>query len=233
MSTAIEPWQVATTTNKATSNTQDIYQNGKVGIGDFSAATPATSLDIETGGTATSPIATGFKLADGTQGGGKILTSDANGIGTWVAGSSSQVFAMYGTGTTAVGVSFPGSFTLIPYNTITFSSGFPAAPTFSNGQFTCSISGLYLITAGIAVCDASNTLINIANTELDFYVNGVRQYAFAGPTTARGAVVGSGVVRLNAGDVLTILIFGQPATAGTAMYLQMNPSWDRLAIIKM
>ena len=80
---SVEPWNVATTSNKATGNTQDIYQNGKVGIGNFGTAAPAASLDIETGGTSTKPNPTGFKLVDGNQNSGKVLVSDANGVGTW------------------------------------------------------------------------------------------------------------------------------------------------------
>lgn len=50
------------------------FFNGSVGIG---TATPATKLDIE--GT--------LKIADGTEGAGKVLTSDAAGVATWqVAG---------------------------------------------------------------------------------------------------------------------------------------------------
>jgi len=43
---AIEPWQLATTTNKATTNVQNIYQNANVGIGDFSTTNPITKLDV-------------------------------------------------------------------------------------------------------------------------------------------------------------------------------------------
>ena len=79
ISSAIEPWQVATTTNKATSNTQNIYQNGRVGIGNFNTTTPATALDIEDGTTNGA-----IKIVDGTtQGAGKVFTSNANGIGMW------------------------------------------------------------------------------------------------------------------------------------------------------
>jgi len=80
-----EPWNLAGTSNRATLNTQNIYQKGNVGIGDFSTATPAAFLDIETGGTAATPNPTGFKLVDGNQFAGKVLTSDSNGTGTWVA----------------------------------------------------------------------------------------------------------------------------------------------------
>ena len=75
---SIEPWNEATTTNQATGNTQNIYQNGKIGIGDFNATTPATALDIENGTTAGA-----IKIVDGTQQSGRVLTSDDNGVGTW------------------------------------------------------------------------------------------------------------------------------------------------------
>jgi hypothetical protein len=42
-----EPWNVAGGTTAATSNTQNIYQNGNVGIGDFSSSSPAASLDVQ------------------------------------------------------------------------------------------------------------------------------------------------------------------------------------------
>ncbi len=53
--------------------------NNYVGIG---TTAPATKLDIQTGGTTATPIP-GFTLADGRQQRGSVLTSDANGIGTW------------------------------------------------------------------------------------------------------------------------------------------------------
>lgn len=45
--TAIEPWNVQSTTSQATTNTQDIYQTGKVGIGaGFDATTTTKQLDV-------------------------------------------------------------------------------------------------------------------------------------------------------------------------------------------
>jgi len=49
--------------------------NNRIGLG---TAAPSTRLDIESG---TVPGA--IKIADGTQGEGKVLVSDADGIGTW------------------------------------------------------------------------------------------------------------------------------------------------------
>lgn len=40
------PWQISGTTNPATSNTQNIYQTGKVGIGSDPTATPEANLNI-------------------------------------------------------------------------------------------------------------------------------------------------------------------------------------------
>lgn len=47
-----EPWQVAGSSTQATSNTSNIYQNGKVGIGNYSANNPSmeSSFEINGGG---------------------------------------------------------------------------------------------------------------------------------------------------------------------------------------
>ena len=56
-----------------------VLVNGNVGIGTIN---PTQKLEIQTGGTVATPV-TGFKLTDGNQGDVKVLTSDANGVGTW------------------------------------------------------------------------------------------------------------------------------------------------------
>jgi len=57
-----------------------VLENGYVGIGTI---TPSQKLEIQTGGTAAAPV-TGFKLVDGNQNNNLVLTSDANGVGTWL-----------------------------------------------------------------------------------------------------------------------------------------------------
>lgn len=42
----VEPWNVEASAIKATLNNQNIYQNGNIGIGDFSAASPVAKLDV-------------------------------------------------------------------------------------------------------------------------------------------------------------------------------------------
>lgn len=69
-----------------------VTQNNSMILGGTTAVTavnvginttaPTHKLHIETGGTATAPVAA-IKIVDGNQAVGKILTSDANGVGTW------------------------------------------------------------------------------------------------------------------------------------------------------
>lgn len=56
-----------------------VLANGNTGIGTIA---PSQKLEIQTGGTNTTPV-TGFKLADGNQSNGYVLTSDLDGVGTW------------------------------------------------------------------------------------------------------------------------------------------------------
>jgi hypothetical protein len=73
-----------------------ITASGNVGIG---TTTPTTKLDINNGN-----INGALKIVDGTQGEGRVLTSDANGIGTWrnstvtnVNGVTPSINTPYGT----------------------------------------------------------------------------------------------------------------------------------------
>lgn len=52
---------------------------GNVGIG---LINPTVKLDVKTTGTAASPVS-GFKLADGSEGTGKVLYSNATGVASW------------------------------------------------------------------------------------------------------------------------------------------------------
>lgn len=48
----VEPWFLSNTTSQATGNTQSIYQNGNVGIGNYSTLTPGSRLEIRANNTA-------------------------------------------------------------------------------------------------------------------------------------------------------------------------------------
>lgn len=45
--TALEPWQIANSSLKATRNNESIYQNAQIGIGDFSSDSPTSDLDVK------------------------------------------------------------------------------------------------------------------------------------------------------------------------------------------
>ncbi|MGE8533289.1 MAG: hypothetical protein ACN6OJ_01745 [Chryseobacterium sp.] len=74
--TALEPWYDVASNTPATSNTQNIYQMGNVGVGTNS---PASKLHTVSG----APYQA-FQMQDGSQGDGKILSSNTYGQGTWV-----------------------------------------------------------------------------------------------------------------------------------------------------
>lgn len=81
--------------NLATSG--DSYLNGgSLGIGN---AAPAATLDVT--GT--------FKLADGTQSAGRVLTSDANGNASWVSASTIGTWSTTGNSATSAGTNFIGT----------------------------------------------------------------------------------------------------------------------------
>lgn len=78
------------------SNDFIVTSEGNVGIG---ITSPAAKLDVNNGA-----VNGAVKIVDGTQGEGRVLTSDANGIGTWrnstvtnVTGVTPTVNTPYGT----------------------------------------------------------------------------------------------------------------------------------------
>jgi hypothetical protein len=108
ISASSEPWYDASTNKGAISNTSNIYQMGNVGIG---TNTPSTKLDV----------LGDFKLVDGSQGFGKVLTSDANGKANWQplpTSSGSIVGQYYVQGTTSASIG-AGSTANVPGMTLT------------------------------------------------------------------------------------------------------------------
>jgi hypothetical protein len=93
-------WQTGVAGSQWTTNGSSIhYNSGNVGIG---TATPGAKLDV--GGQ--------VKIADGTQGAGKILTSDASGLASWQTGVAGSQWttagpSIYYSGRVGIGTSLP------------------------------------------------------------------------------------------------------------------------------
>jgi hypothetical protein len=147
-----------------------IDNNGNVGIGTTS---PSAKLEIN------SSTSGAIKIVDGTQGAGKVLTSDANGVATWQATAPSTIINstwLINNYTASTNNSIPvGKFTSIAKLTL------PSAGTYSvyiagdygfTNQGTCSQGAVQLLVTqnqftnspdlngGIAVPGTWNTLYN-------------------------------------------------------------------------
>ena len=88
------------TTGSAHTNAQQLNDftvtaAGNVGIGKIA---PSTKLHITTGGTATTPNPSGFRLEDGNQNTNLVLTSDTNGVGTWKPVAATRIVGTLGAG---------------------------------------------------------------------------------------------------------------------------------------
>lgn len=88
------------TTGSAHTNAQQLNDftvtaAGNVGIGKIA---PSTKLHITTGGTATTPNPSGFRLEDGNQNTNFVLTSDTDGVGTWKPVAATRIVGTIGAG---------------------------------------------------------------------------------------------------------------------------------------
>ena len=89
------PTTGSTHTNAEQLNDFTVTAAGNVGIGKIA---PSTKLHITTGGTATTPNPSGFRLEDGNQNTNFVLTSDTNGVGTWKPVAVTRIKGILGAG---------------------------------------------------------------------------------------------------------------------------------------
>lgn len=168
-----------------------LNENGNVGISNIA---PVTRLDIS----APTP-GTGIKIADGSEGAGKALVSDANGIGKWetLAGSWAGMLSNNNSTSSAGGNTVP-----ITWNTGTVVG---AGGSYDANSITVPTTGFYQVSfAGYLNSNTSPYLIHVK-----VYVNGVSAWEphIGAPSAGWGSSISfSNVFNLNAGDKISFLI---------------------------
>lgn len=161
-----------------------ILGNGNVGIG---TTTPTAKLDVA--GT--------LKVVDGTQGVGKILTSDASGNASWQDPPSKTSAFRAGAGSQAI-VGF--GYTIVDWNSVALNDG--ADFSIATDRYTAPVAGLYYFETGIYF----PTYTGRCHTE--FYVNGTTNHSSTfgnanGQYTNRTSLL----IKLNAGDYVQVRVY--------------------------
>lgn len=175
-----EPFQVESTTTKATANIQNIYQNGNLGLGDFSTSNPIARLDVRgsvrAGGEAFTYLGVPFPATPhlGTVGSSSAAFgygNTASGIASFATGMVSQAT---GVNSTAMGneavASGPQTFAL--GNAITASSQYETVFGINNAIKTGSATSLVATDALFQVGDGYQTGPTIPNNALTILKNG-------------------------------------------------------------
>ena len=194
--------------------------NNRIGIGTI---TPAVPLEINNGTTAGA-----LKIADGTQGTGKVLMSDANGVGTWRTITGSSWY----------GVLSDGSATTQP-SQINFTTatriGQGGTVSSATDAITVPATGLYQITISGWTCTsdcATNPTPAIPYaTTWSIKRNGTNLTGppfYGSPNVLFGTDISTvKYVTLNANDVITLFLdnpyaVSKPATQGSGIALAIK-----------
>lgn len=217
--------------------TDTTVSTGNIGIG---TKTPSAKLDIA--GT--------IKIADGTQGTGKVLTSDADGLASWVtpsAGGSSggAKLELVATKTAAIQTLANANGTntgdvVVFENVITP----PTIGTYNstNNTYTVAEAGLYFIQASVRTIDnvapSSTThqwlYVDVNNSSLSGLNNIFGDYIGATPNNfpagSKGRGIVNGIIYLNSGDIVNIKGLNANSSATNSI---KNDGSAKLIIVKL
>jgi hypothetical protein len=164
--------------------------NGNVGIGQTN---PVAKLDISGA----------VKIADGTQGSGKVLTSDASGVASWHAPGT---FIAFKANTIAI-QAIPSSInTVVNFPSVEYNDG--SAYNSGTGAFTAPSSGLYHF-------DVNLSENGVAGGEYLFVmVNGVNKGGTVLCCTTNPLSLNCSVnLKLNVGDIVNVQTYAFAATS--------------------
>ena len=178
------------------------YNNGNTGI---NQPTPTAQLDVNGS----------FKLTNGTQAAGRVLTSDAAGNATWQAPVVTPKVSFRAQ---INGITVPTStLTNLLCSTIAFEEGGSNYNT-GTGEYTVPVTGLYSIAAKYvwntfaANTGSQNTVIRVNGSNVELGANLTSNTSQFVKGEARA------LLQLNAGDIVTIQAFqttGSNATVGS------------------
>jgi hypothetical protein len=177
---------------------------GIVGRGFGGAGTIPSSRDIGVYGSS-SDIAIWsqgkLKVVDGTEGSGKVLTSDANGTASWRTN-----IGFNASSTTIVNIASGASLTRV-YGNVNFNDG--GAYNNATGTFTVPVAGVYQFNYSENFSAVASTSGHAA---LKLQVNGIDAPTSAarvqpgGATSLNWGIENSVTLKLNAGDLVTVLV---------------------------
>ncbi len=190
-----------------------LYVNGttqRVGIG---TDAPSSSLDVHGS----------FSLLDGSQGTGKILTSDANGLATWSAGVG---FRASGSTSGTIGAST----NYLIYGTEQYDDG--NGYNFTTGVYTVPVTGVYLLTASAEFIAYSGYTSGYVS--FGFETNGTVSFDIeeAAPNTLGGwSLSRSTTMKLTAGTTVKVRLFN--GLAGGTLSSTSNPNYSEFSAAKL
>jgi len=176
-------------------NIGNIITTGKMNIG--SSSTPTARLEVNGN----------IKIADGTQGAGKQLTSDASGNAMWTAPIGSMAFRAH---------NFSPQ-TFVPFNAYTQLSttleDYDPNLNFFSSAFTAPATGIYHFDAKANIAIAAFNNINYTYLTLMLYKNGVKAEENFFRMTANNITFNQTLtlntdMYLAAGDVITLYYVG-------------------------
>lgn len=197
---------------------------GNVGIG---TTTPSYKLEIKTGGIS-SNIIKGFKLVDGSQGNGYILTSDSNGLARWnpislstYNGSFTGIAGVNYSFTTNTGWSNTGAYITLPDGTWKVDLALLIKIRGNSGEVLPNTSWMWLKSS---FAEGSNTSTTVSG-DVGFSSSGdsgkFASVLISGPMTASGisannknhVLQGSVIIRNTSGATKTYYLIIGDSTA--------------------
>ncbi|TXB64374.1 hypothetical protein FRY74_11320 [Vicingus serpentipes] len=163
------------------------YFNGDIGVG---VVIPTAKLDVN--GT--------FKLTDGTEGAGKVLTSDAAGNATWKP--NAVAFEARG-----ASISVDTNPILCQFDAVNFDEGGNFNASAGQYSFTAPVNGVYTFNASVLFSDTGGGPDEI--TVVDLLVNGVTLYSSKQPIKNSEKVTNtvSSTIRLSANDKIQVNVY--------------------------